>query len=215
MFDLKSMLNRYVDEQTPTTPPPFDDTEVSASRRSPRRVATIVAVPVVLAATIVGVQLVRDQGASEQPGKAPIAAGPSHGPSQAPIVAGGSSASCVEPYALATLKHRAFAFDGTVTGTAAMEAPADGSGALAGYSTVTFKVNEWFRGGDRPTVAVDMMSGPESGTVSSVKAASYGVGTRLLVSGEPRFGGAPMNAPMAWGCGFTRPFDKSTAVAWR
>jgi len=121
----------------------------------------------------------------------------------------------VEQYSPATVKGRAFAFDGTVSRIAATPPPAEGSVALPGYSAVTFEVHEWFRGGDQPTVTVDMMSPPTAGVVSSVEGVDYGVGTRLLVSGEPRFGGSPLKAPIAWGCGFTRPFDASIAAAWR
>lgn len=44
---------------------------------------------------------------------------------------------------------------------------------------------------------------------------SYGLGTRLLVSGEPRWGGGALTDAMAWGCGFTRYYDKATADNWR
>jgi len=33
---------------------------------------------------------------------------------------------------------------------------------------------------------------------------SYGVGSRLLVSGEPRWGGGALTNAIAWGCGFTQ-----------
>lgn len=208
-------MTRHLEEQTPTTPPPFGTLGVRAGRGSRRRVAALVGVPVALAATIVGVQIARDPAPAEPAAQVPIASGPSHSASQGPIVAGSSSASCVEPYDLATLKHRAFAFDGTVTSNAAMRPPADSSGALPGYRTVTFLVHEWFRGGGQATVTVNMMAGPASGTVNSVQGTSFGVGTRLLVSGEPRFGGKPLQAPIAWGCGFTRSYDPSTAAGWR
>ena len=127
-------------------------------------------------------------------------------------VPGALLGSCtVETYDLVRLKNRAFAFDGTVTQTEVMKPPADGSGALDGYLTVTFHVNEWFRGGAQGTVTVDMM-GP---SMNSDQELSYGVGSRLLVTGEPRFGGSPLNAAVAWGCGFTRYYDESTATAWR
>ena len=215
-------LWRLSDMQTPTddmseqTPTTFsDDVDVRSVRGSHRRVAAIVAVPLVLAATIVGVQLARDPAPSG-PASRPAVATSSN---QDPIVSGGSpansSASCVEAYDLATLKHRAFAFDGTVTTSTARQPPADGSKALPGYNSVTFAVHEWFRGDGQATVTVDLMAGPATGTVSSVEAVSYGVGTRLLVSGEPRFGGSPLQAPIAWGCGFTRSYDPSTAEGWR
>ena len=126
-------------------------------------------------------------------------------------VPGALVASCVETYDLVRLKNRAFAFDGTVTQTEVMKPPADGSGALDGYLTVTFHVNEWFRGGAQGTVTVDMI-GP---SMSPDQELSYGVGSRLLVTGEPRFGGSPLNAAVAWGCGFTRYYDQATAASWR
>lgn len=93
--------------------------------------------------------------------------------------------------------------------------PKDGSVALAGYLTVTFIVHEWFRGGDQAAVTLDMMSGLTPGRVGSPEGTSFGVGTRLLVTGVPRFGGRPLQAPIAWPCGFTRDYDQSTAAAWR
>jgi hypothetical protein len=40
------------------------------------------------------------------------------------------------------------------------------------------------------------------------------VGDRLLVSGEPRWGGAPTDAPIAWFCGFTRYYGDQLDRAW-
>jgi len=56
---------------------------------------------------------------------------------------------------------------------------------------------------------------PDRGQAVLESALSYGVGTRLLVSGEPRWGGAPLTDAIAWGCGFTRYYDPATADAWR
>ncbi len=216
MPDLKEALTRYVDEQTPSTPPPFERVDVRARHRTHRRTAALAAVPVVLAATFAGVQLVHNPAPPQpvpQARSGPQATSP--GPGQGPISPGLSSASCVEQYDRATLKNRAFAFDGTVSRLAPMPPTADGSAALPGYSAVTFKVHEWFRGGDQATVTVDMMSPQSAGAVSSVEGLAYGVGSRLLVSGEPRYGGSPLNAPIAWGCGFTRTYDRSTAETWK
>lgn len=222
MSDLKEALTRYVQEQTPGTAPPFERVDVLARRRAHRRTAAVAAVPVVLAAAFAGAQLARDPAPPKQvtqatqttPKTQPTQA-TTPGPNQGPISPGISSASCVEQYGPATLRGRAFAFDGTVSRIAATQPPADGSVVLPGYSAVTFKVHEWFRGGDQPTVTVDMMSSPASGAVTSVEGVGYDVGTRLLVSGEPRFGGGPLDDPIAWGCGFTRAYDPSTAAAWR
>lgn len=165
--------------------------------------AGIVTIPILIAAVVVGTWQTGDRtpGRSAAPG--PIS-------SQGPLPSN-LSADCVEGYDLITLKGRAFAFDGTVSRITAMQPPADGSGALDGYLTVTFAVNEWFRGGNATTVTLDML--PPSGT--SEQTMSYGVGIRLLVSGEPRFGGRPLQAAIAWACGFTRYYDPGTAASWR
>lgn len=112
------------------------------------------------------------------------------------------------------MARRSFAFDGTVVaiGPALSNraTPPLAGQPLAGpplpLAGVTFRVNTWFRGGTGPTVTVDMQA---PATVSSDPLPAYGVGTRLLVSGEPRWGGAPLNAAIAWGRGFTRPSDRS------
>ncbi len=44
---------------------------------------------------------------------------------------------------------------------------------------------------------------------------AYGVGSRLLVSGEARWGGSPLEDPIGWGYGFSRYYDPETATAWR
>lgn len=144
------------------------------------------------------------------PGTDPIGGWP-----PSPLLSPKSFASCVEGYNLTTLQGRAFAFDGTVTSTAAMQPPQAEMDARAGYLAVTLPVHEWFRGGDQSSVTVDLVPGPTQGTVTSVEGASFGVGTRLLVTGEPRFGGPPLQAPVAWSCGFTRDYDQPTAAAWR
>jgi hypothetical protein len=78
---------------------------------------------------------------------------------------------------------------------------------------VTFKVQEWFSGGRAGTVTVDMQAGPAA--IGEDPVHVYDVGSRLLVSGEARWGGSPLEAPIAWGCGFTRYYDRQTAAAWR
>lgn len=171
--------------------------------------AGIVSVPILITTVVLGTWLTGDGAPGRSATPVPIS---SHGPLPSNL----SSASCAESYDLTALKRRAFAFDGTVASTTAMQPPADGSGALGGYLTVTFTVNEWFRGGDQATVTLDML-GPtiNSGQQYSVQQLSYGVGTRLLVSGEPRFGGPPLQAAIGWPCGFTRYYDKNTATSWQ
>jgi len=225
MSDMKEALRRYVQEQTPNMPPSFDGVDVRARHRAHRRMRTIAAVPVVLAAAFVAPHLASGPhpvGSGPAPGlsvqtpslnatpKQPLAPSAGQGP-----ISPNSFAKCAEVYDLTTLKRRAFAFDGTVTHIAAMLPPADGSGALAGYVTVTLTVHEWFRGDDQATVAVGMLSVPAPGRMGSPEGTSFDVGTRLLVSGEPRIGGRPLQDPIAWGCGFTRISDQATAAAWR
>lgn len=164
--------------------------------------AGIVTVPILIAAVVVGSWQTGDRAPGRSQPPFPIS-------SQGPLPSN-LSADCVELYDLVTLKHVVFAFDGTVSRITAMQPPADGSGALDGYDAVTFTVNEWFRGGDQGTVTLDMIRP----LISEDQELSYGVGTRLLVSGAPRFGGSPLQAAIAWGCGFSRYYDKDTAASW-
>lgn len=126
-----------------------------------------------------------------------------------PLPDGGAS-SCVEHYSAATIAGRAFAFDGVVVdiGRSVSDRGDDGDLGLPG---VTFEVREWFAGGRAETVTVDLQ--PARAPEESVPA--YGLGSRLLVSGEPRWGGKPLAAPIAWGCGFSRYYDAETATVWR
>lgn len=101
---------------------------------------------------------------------------------------GGESQSCVEAYSPTAVAGSSFAFDGTVT--AIGPARSNRPGVELPLAGVTFRVNEWFRGGSGDT------------------------GTRLLVSGEPRWGGAALDAAIAWACGFTRYHDPHTAAEW-
>jgi hypothetical protein len=120
---------------------------------------------------------------------------------------------CVEPYSPATVVNRAFAFDGVVTdiGMAESNWPDRGHLELVG---VTFAVNEWFSGGSTSTVTVDMESPALGAPRLPEGVPSYAVGSRLLVSGEPRWGGASLEDAIAWGCEFTRYYDPATAESW-
>lgn len=120
-------------------------------------------------------------------------------------------ASCVESYDVGDpVAGRAFAFDGTVA--AIGPARTDREELESGLVGVRFAVNEWFAGGSLDTVVIDLTHPDHSGLDEFPPA--YGVGTRLLVSGEPRWGGAPLDDPIAWGCGFTRYYDEATASDW-
>ncbi|HWL41913.1 MAG TPA: hypothetical protein VNQ73_03135 [Ilumatobacter sp.] len=121
--------------------------------------------------------------------------------------------SCISPDTAGTLADRAFAFDGTVVkvGTADRD-------DLVVHTT--FEVHEWFRSGTTapPTVTVDMLP-PELTSYGPAgldgAPATWGLGSRLLITGEPRFGGEPLLAPVAWMCGFSRTYDPTTAAEWR
>ncbi len=145
------------------------------------------------------------------------------GPSQAPgpvdpvpaitgegAVPDSGMAMCAESYDVGDpVTGRDFAFDGTVT--AIGPAQTSRGEAEPGLASVTFAVTQWYAGGSGETVTVDV-NAPQLETMDGPPA--YGVGTRLLVSGEPRWGGAPLDDPIAWGCGFTRYYDDATASDW-
>jgi hypothetical protein len=119
------------------------------------------------------------------------------------------AASCAQGYSLITLAQRAFAFDGTVT--AIGPAQTNRAGAAEPLVSATFAVHDWFRGGTGSTATVDI-SPPLTGEDPQP---SYGVGTRLLVTGEPRWGGAPLMNAIAFSCGFTRYYDEETSQQWQ
>lgn len=136
-------------------------------------------------------------GCSQTPPDGTNAAAPTDAP---------AGADCVEGYSPAAVAQRSFAFDGVVLSVGPSVSGRRGY-AKSNLPGVRFEVVEWFRGGtDDKTVTVDMQ----------IPSDEYEVGTRLLVSGEARWGGNnPLAFPIAWGCGFTRLFDDSTASAWR
>lgn len=121
---------------------------------------------------------------------------------------------CVERYDTETIVNRAFAFDGTVAEIA------DGSADPRSYGSVdvTFDVHEWFQGGGPDRVVVEMNSPVGERSVGDEAGGYYGYyrsGDRLLVSGQPRWGGEPLDFAIAWYCGFTRTHDEETTTAWR
>lgn len=142
-------------------------------------------------------------------GPAPVAL-PDNGTASGALPANGAT-SCAVKYSTAALRQRAFAFDGTVTSIG----PARTNRSVADLPLVaaTFTVNQWFRGGSSATVTVDITAPDPSGVEDPAPA--YRIGTRLLVSGEPRWGGAPLTDAIAWTCGFTRYYDPATAEIWR
>ncbi|MGC4856932.1 hypothetical protein ACLQ24_27060 [Micromonospora sp. DT4] len=126
------------------------------------------------------------------------------------------AAQCVKAYSPQTLAELPFAFDGTVTGIGPARTERSNHPPLD-LRSVTFQVHTWFKGGYGGTAVVDMSpptAGAGTGDTTSEHVPAYQVGTRLLVSGTPRWGGAPLADPIAWGCGFTRYYSPSTAAEW-
>lgn len=113
----------------------------------------------------------------------------SHAPGQQPPGVPGGMASCVESYSLDSLRHRGFAFDGTVTSIAGDE--------------VTFRVTTHFRGsGDRVSLTATGMTGT---SISSAGGPNLALGSRYLVAGDDHF---------VWPCGFTQEYDPAVAAQW-
>lgn len=125
----------------------------------------------------------------------------------------GQTAGCVENYSPAAVARRAFAFDGVVVGVGSSVSDRGDEGDL-GLPGVTFEVVEWFSGGSQATVTVDMQRSGHTSAGMSELGRAYGIGSRLLVSGEARWGGSDLESPIAWTCGFTRYYDAQTASAW-
>lgn len=151
-----------------------------------------------MVAAVAGPGLLAGHPANDQTASPPAAA-------TGPLREAGN-ASCAEDSQAAVAK-RAFAFDGTVT--AVGPARTNRPDARLDLVAATFKVNTWYAGGSGESVTVDITP-PDAGSIDETPPA-YVAGTRLLVSGEPRWGGAPLTDAIAWGCGFTRYYDHATA----
>ncbi len=108
------------------------------------------------------------------------------GPSTGPGVA-----MCVEQYSLETLKHRGFAFEGTVTSISGNE--------------VTFAVGERYRGAGGGTVTLTA-TGMTATAITSAGGPTLTVGERYLVAGDGHF---------VWACGFTQRYDAGVARQWK
>ncbi len=121
------------------------------------------------------------------------------------------AASCSE-YAPALIGQRDFSLDGTVTDIGEQRFPLlPGETESDGYFAVTFDVHTWYRGGEGGTVTLHMENDPYLSTPQG-SAETYGVGTRLLVSGD--VSDVEGRGPIAQGCGFTRYYDEQTAAEW-
>ena len=114
------------------------------------------------------------------------------------------AADCAFEFNEATLAERSWAFDGTVI---ALSTGTDSQ--LGDVPTATFTVNRWYKGGSGDEVTIQYEQGP-----ISEYAPTTDTGARLLVAGEPRWGGDPLDDAVAWGCGFTQPWTSPAAEQW-
>jgi hypothetical protein len=76
---------------------------------------------------------------------------------------------------------------------------------------VIFEVNRWFRAGSARQIGVwidNLNIETSAGTIEAEP------GARLLVAGEPRWGGDPLEDPIAWACGFTQRWTPEAAAEW-
>jgi hypothetical protein len=198
--------------------PRSSDLATGALRRARhrRRVRTTAAAGLVTAVVVVG-------GSAAVWGPVGSGSSPEAAPTGVGELPGGATEDCASGYSPASLaadltRAGAFAFDGTVT---AIELGPDlGPDMPTQYSTVTFEVAAWFHGGSGDTVDV-FLDPPDLGSqTSDVK--SYGVGTRLLVSGvvgdtERPSGTMTVTEDVGhfgFTCGRTRYYDERTAAEW-
>ncbi|MEU4289483.1 hypothetical protein AB0E63_14770 [Kribbella sp. NPDC026596] len=210
-------------ESAGDVPPPSTEVLAHARRqletRRParRRLLIPVLAAAGTAAAIVGAIAVHESASGPsavpvpgiQPSQAPSSAAPTT-PSITPSQ--GIAASCVAGYSPAELRKRAFAFDGTV-----VKIVKDPGGAIPSY-LLTLRVGEWFKPADGPsTVTVRTITPPHgAGYQMSVPFPDYTDGSRLLVAGEPQWGGTnPLKDAYAFGCGFSRGYNAADAATWR
>lgn len=118
---------------------------------------------------------------------------------------------CVQTYSPETIVERSFSFDGTVVAIERRTDPRLPEGEDR-VPWVTFRVDRWFRGGSASQVGVWIDGLNIETSVGTIEAKH---GTRLLVAGEPRWGGDPLDDPIAWACGFTQPWTPEIAAEWK
>lgn len=192
----RELLTRIVDQPLPPHPAPRAVGPAPVRRRQRWAVGLVGGTAVAVAAFVA----LGGPGDDPRPDDFSTSGG-------ADVFAGHQAAqSCVESYTTAALARRAFGFDGTVANIGPT------TGTPPGYVPVTFTVHRWFRGGAGATVVVTMPQPESSFGEDNV---AYQTGSRLLVSGEPRFGGTPLADPVAWACGFTRSYTPAEAAVWR
>ncbi len=138
-----------------------------------------------------------------------------------PAPQGMSTGSCVETYSPENLKHRGFAFDGTVSVIELRDDPSMGGGdggEAAKLPWVTFKVNQWYKGGSGSETSLWMQGIEVSGMdlpIVSTGSIPADIGTRLLVAGEAIGVGDTPEEKIAWSCGFTQPYAQEAAAEWQ
>lgn len=110
-------------------------------------------------------------------------------------IASSLPASCAFEYNSKTLAAREWAVDATVSG---LEIHGDAADA-------TLQVHQWYQGGSGREVEARM----PSPLLQEDAPPAYGIGTRLLISGD-RDG----TVYLGWACGFSRYYDQKTAAAW-
>jgi hypothetical protein len=218
----EQQLAELFDEQARQAPAPdaLLDGALRKVRTRRRRLAAAVGGTAVLSAAVVLAAGLSLGGGPSAPiaGPSPSGTVPA-GRAGQPIAVAGVSTSCVYGYSPELVAEKMdFAFDGTVVSVGAPVSQRPGDPLPWDYAGVTFRVNEWFKGGSGDTITVDL---PRSGQRLSEDEGSpseYAPGTRLLVSGMARWGGSnPLAYPVAWfGCGgFTLYYGDSVADSWR
>jgi len=180
----RALFERIIMTDTTTEPTGTRDSAAGTARPHRRRLVLAAAAAVLTIVLAGAVAFNSDGDDGDAPETDRVATGP--------ITPGGpSTASCVEVYDRQTLANRETAFDGTV-------AAVDGD-------SVSFTVNEWYRGGDTAEITLSGATGL-TGLTSAGPDVGLEPGTRLLVAGDGGF---------AWACGFTQPYDAAVANEWR
>ncbi len=83
---------------------------------------------------------------------------------------------------------------------------------------MTLQIHEWFRPGRGARLTTVRTYNPPERTANqvSVDFPEYTIGSRLLITGEPQWGGAdPLKDAYAFGCGYSRTYTAADAATWR
>lgn len=207
MSNIEQMIKGALSDEAAQAPFPSGIASRARRRVRFRHATGVASITVVVVAVAVFVNAsATTPTPSNAPGLGPVAAGGRTGAFSVP----GLNADCAESYSMETLVERGLAFDGEVASTGPARTNRDG--AEADLVAVTFNVARWFKGGNSPTVTVDM-------PLLSVRSVNtnrnpYKPGLRLLVSGESRWSGGIAEDGIGWMCGFTRYTDEATAAKW-